>query len=326
MAKNKRANKKKSGKSKKKNGGKVAPNVSMLAMGVCSLSNPFCPEANGARWPDNSYTKSATFDLFGYNAGNLTTSAGGSTSSLVAFDWGYNGAGASGGVYPTQTYTTLAGPTFPSNVSRYRITSCGMRIVGTVAPMYAQGTLRIRCFSPLTGSSLGSVVVTTTMADVVYDIPLARLTGRDIFINFAPLGDQLARQFRPTSAVTSTLANWVNPGWQCATVAVDGGPASTAVATIYVYAHYEFVPDDGDALNAYTRAPPRSNPVLREANAGVIERVGNVIEGTAQYVDRLFKSKAVQYLAAGAASLVTRNPGVGLAMLANRPSHIEDVD
>lgn len=285
----------------KKNANTNAHKYMALSMGVCSVSNPFCDEAVGARWPDNSYTKSAYWGIRGASVANLTTNGSGQVGFLFVPDFGSTVAPYASGTYPSFNFTTLTPVvTFPSNVSRYRITSAGFKIVGAVAPLSASGIVRIRLYSPSTGSSLGSVDMTTVMADEVWDVPVSRLMQKELYVNLMPLGDQLSRVFRSPSSFTTTLANWTNPGWQVASIAIDG-PASTKIADIYAYIHYEVVFEDGNSQNMFATHPPPNSLAIQQGNAGVLASVGNFIEGAAEKVDNLFKSKAFRYFASAAA-------------------------
>lgn len=198
-------------------------------------------------------------------------------------------------------------PGTPGSIARYRLTSWGLKIVGAVAPLNATGFIRVRLFSPLSGSTLATNSISTIFADECYDIPVARLATKDLFIIPAPLGDN-ARLFRNADDATPVLANWVNPGWQCVQVAVDGAPASTTIAAVHVYYNYELVFVDGAPNHAFAQPPPPNNPLVQQTSAGVLERIGNFFEGTAARLDSMFQSRAFQYASAGAASYITRNP------------------
>jgi hypothetical protein len=147
------------------------------------------------------------------------------------------------------------------------------------------------------GLSLVTTNYVTPLADAVLDVPLTRLIGQDQYVIPMPLGTD-ARLFRPLDADT-IMANWINPGWQVVTVGANGCIASTVVANIVMFYHFECVPEDGHGESSFAKSPPPSNPVIRQANAGVLERIGNFVEGAASKVDALFQSRALKYLTAG---------------------------
>jgi len=293
--------------------------IQMYSHGVCSITNPFCAEALNSRWPDNSYTKSV-----GWSAPNtqftLTTDASGNGAAVLYCDYGTFGPAFGSLVGTTLTSGPSSirafGVSFPSGVVRYRITSWGFKVTASVAAMVAQGIVRVRLFSPLGGAGLATLDIANVMADNFKDLPLQRLCNEDLYVIPMPLGDN-ARFFRDAAAVSSTLATWVNPGWQVASVGITGGPASTAVGFVSIYANYEFVFGDGDAQTMFATPPPKDNPVVRQGNSGVLDSVGNFIEGGIDKVERVFKSKAAKYLAIGAAAYLG-GPAAAAPMIADR--------
>lgn len=311
-----KSNKKKVGKKRKGTGGgargRAGPSKSGLiqtAMGACAVTNPFCPEAVGARWPDDSYTKSVGYSCPGVPIVLSTLTGSSATAIMCVGDmYAYSGAtNVSPFTGPPATFTTLTQPlVLPSNVVRYRLTSYGIKLTGVVAPLSASGMVRVRLFSPADGSTLDSIDFRNVNADAAYDVPLARLSAKDLFIVPAPLGI-LARTFR-VPPPNASIGAWENPGWQCAIVAIDGAPAATACLQVTLYYHYEFVFADGDAQNAFATAPPANSPLIAATSAGVMERVGNFFEGAAQTLDKVYQSRAMQYLAAAGASYMTKSP------------------
>lgn len=302
--------------------GGVSSAAMRFVMDVCSVTNPFCPESIAARWPDNSYTKSAGWSATAIPNG-FSTDASGNASNLYLPD----GQGSTASVSGTTATHTAFGALFtqPSGTARYRVTTWGLKLTTSLSRYTAAGMVRVRLFSPIGGASLASISTTSTMADAIMDIPLSRLVGKDLFIVPAPLGDN-ARLFRDTTPVT-TIANWVNPGWQVVSVSVTGGPISTAgVLEAQMFYNYEYVFADGDAQNAFAEPPPSNNVAVQNASASTLSSVGNFIEDTAGKVDSFFNSKTFKLLSNGAqfgAALYSRNP---LAITASGAQLIRDVD
>lgn len=301
MAKNgkKKVQKKKTGKKSAPKARGMSMGLSHLTMGVCSVTNPFCTEAIGTRWPDNSRTKSLGW---GFQNQNQTVGANASGVGAVLFTPSYQNTVYGGAVAGTTvTYAGSGSPmVIPPTTARYRLVTWGLRINSALAKMTATGMCHIRLFSPDTYNFLGTIDLTSTMADAAYDIPISRLIDQDAYVLPMPLGDD-ARLFWPTesSGTTSALANTQLPGWQVVQVGVSGAPASSVPLNVYAYYHFEIVPQDGDSANAFARAPPPPNPAIQNANAGVLASVGNFFEGAASKLDSVIKSKAARFLAAG---------------------------
>lgn len=266
-----------------------------LAHGICGVTNPFCKEATGARWPDNSNSKSLTFDVEGAYIEYATDAAGTAGSLYTAAPANMRYACSISGTTATSlTSSSFVG--FPT-MARWRCTSWGLKLSCSLPPLSTQGTVSIRLFSPEKLSTLASYSITAPYADAVYDVPLRRLIDHDMFVIPMPLGDR-PRIFNPTDTVT-VIGSGDSYGWQVASVAVIGAPVSTAgVLRITAYYHYEFVPPDGDQLYTYAKAPPKQNKLITDGNGDVLSSVGNFIEGTASKVDAVVNSKAAKYIGA----------------------------
>lgn len=279
-----------------------------FAMETCSISNPFCPEAVAARWPDNSHTKSVGWSLTGQPA-NLGTNAEG-VGAQIYLPTAQRANGTVGAGTSIATFnTTMTNYELPSGVVRWRVTSYGLRINSPLAAMTATGTLHVRLVSPMVGTSLEVLDYTSIRTDAAIDVPISRLIGRDMFIVPKPLGDN-ARWFNANNPQSNTLVKDINnPGWQIVVLGVSGAPASaSAVVRLQLYYNFEFVFEDGSASQAFAIAPPHDQPAVRQANSSVLETIGNFIEGTAEKIDSIFKSKAFQLGGRLALSAYTRNP------------------
>lgn len=333
MSKSKKQTKKQSKKAKPQKVMKIksfGPDPSSLmgwVMGTCSVTNPFCPEAKGARWPDNSFTRSVGWGYQNQMTGITTNVSGtGAVMFTASLFNTYYGGVVTG---TTSAYGGSGNPgVTPAMVaSRYRVTTWGLRLNSTASAMTATGVVTVRLFSPQTMASLTSVDIMATTADASYDIPLSRLIGKDAFVFPMPLGTN-ARLWESSETASAAMGSTVSThGWQTVQVALSGAPASSVPLNIYMYYNFEIVPVDGDGANVFSRAPPMSSPVVREANAGVLERIGNFVEGTAEKVDKLVQTKAFKYLA-GAFGTAAAGPqgGQQAFMLANVAHNSRTVD
>lgn len=285
------------------------------SMQVCSVTNPFCPEAIGARWPDNSYSKSVGWSITDLQAG-LSCDASGNASMLIVPE-GYYSSGTLAGTVSTNAATLVAFASWPANVVRYRITSWGFRLNSQLSPMTVAGMLRVRLFSPMNGSTLGTTSIVNNDCDNAYDIPLARVLNTDLHIIPSPLGDN-ARYFRDIADFNTTLASYKNPGWQIVQIAVNGAAASTVSAiNVSVFFNFEFIFADADPSIKFAQPPPRNNPAVQQGSASVFASIGNFIEGAASKVDALMNSKAARLAGKVGLSMLTKNPA---------PMMIRDVD
>lgn len=296
----------------------------MTAHQVCSITNPFCPEAHGAKWPDGQYTRSATYDIDGGIVDVVTNASGDGAvlfvPGLTSHYYTTTGITAGSVAYAGSSNQVLVAP---ANVTRFRITSWGLRIVSPLAPMTVTGFVRVRLFSPLKGATLNPTSINSIAADESYDIPLSRLVGKDYHILPKPFGTE-ARLFRDRATEGFALASWDNPGWQVVQIAVQGGPVSSYAIQVYAYYHYEVLFADGDALNTFSSVPPPNNPVVKETANTVIGKIGGFIEGAAEKIDNLFKSKTMKLLTSGVATAYG-GPQAGSAayMIMDKPRNVD---
>lgn len=299
----KRGNKmSKKNKSKKGGGRGMHPDhnrIMHLAMQTCGVTNPFCPEAIGSKWPDNSNTKSVPWSILGPII-PISSDAQGKGAVLFLPVGTYK----SGIVNPAAGNTTTdfstgstAGFATPPSISRYRVTSWGIKMTSPASKMVAAGTVHLRIFSPEQGTTLTSVDITTPFADFREDVPIQRLIDKDGYVFPMPLGID-ARMFTEGSAVcsTSTVGAFVNNGWQVVCVGLTGAPASTAMLTFQPYFHFELILPDGDGGNAYATKPPAPSPLVQEANANLLQKVGNFIEGGAKATNNFLDSEAYKLI------------------------------
>lgn len=306
---------------------------------ACTLSNPFCPEADQARWPDGATSRSVCYNLRSQQ--NVDTGSTGLGCTIVLGDLSYpfNFPTAMTGSSVTANATNVAsGVTFPTGIVRYRLTSWGVKVDCVSPPMTTQGKVHVRLYSPMTGSTLGTFSPTTYSADNWLDVTMASLIEKPLFIFPSPLGIE-AREFRDPSAITATLANWQNPGWQVVTVSIIGGPVSTTPVTLTLFAHYEVIFADGDPSTTFATPPPTPAIAVQQTVPTVLQQVGGFIQTGANNVDAVYQTKAGKALmdwgagaiARRAGSVLSRAPnpyaklaGAGMLMLTN--GHPMEVD
>lgn len=288
-----------------------------LAMQACSISNPFCPEAIGARWPDGSHAKSAGWsipgDIFTFNSDANGVNAvlffpNGCYKTAVTPVVGFNPDYSVG--------NTVLVKTFPSDVGRWRLTSWGLEISSLQSKMNAAGNVNIRLFSPANGSTLVGTSLFSTAADAVYDVPVSRLIEKSLYIVSAPLGTESRLFNNASELIVGPVSGYTNPGWQYIQVGISGAAVGVPVINVRCFYHFEFVFADGSTSTVFARKPPLKNETIQDSAMNAVDGVGSFIEGTVQRVDSMFKSKTMQYLTAGAAALMTRNPAP-LLMLTN---------
>lgn len=299
--------------------------------GSCSITNPFCDEAIGARWPDNSYTKSNGWSATSCLRTIVSNATGSGCELYLPSPQGIAVGSVTAGVCNyTSSYAVTSPSTPPSGVARWRVTSWGVSVSAPyISPMNAAGLVSIRLISPLTGSPLGAIDAVTQFADSKIDIPLAKLINTEQFVVPMPLGE-MARLFVEGSSFGGAgpvaVSSFVNPGWQCINVAVTGTTPSTACLLVKLYYNFEIIFNDGEAASNFSMPPPHDSPILQKANSGLLERVGNFIEGSVSKVDALFSSKAFQIGSHLLGYATGAGPGVRAITAGSRAMHALTVD
>lgn len=283
------------------------PNLSYVR-DICAVTNPFCDEAIGSKWPDNSFTKSVPVT---YKTNSVFTTSGDGKLSYLNYvnDVPFISAGVPDGSTPS-TFNFATGISFPgvpvvSGIVRRRLTSIGYKISCAGSRMTTQGMLHLRLFSPLTANALAGIDGTTMSADKIMDVPLSRLIDRDIYVVLSPLGINARTFLTPINAPTQPLMQWENPGWQVLLLTVLGA-ADVTPLSVTVYSHYEYVYEDSNSNQLFATAAPANNIAVREGSASVIERIGGFVESTNKAIDTLTRSTALRYIAGYALPGVSR--------------------
>jgi hypothetical protein len=291
-----------------------------LAQQVCSISNPFCPEARGARWPDNSHMRSLGYSrvftqplaTFADGTGGVLIAQG--STALLAFATATIGSGALtfGGGFTAWTPTDGV-------ANKYRITSWGIKLSCTLPPLSAQGMCHVRLYSNQSGANFTTINVTDDACEELIDIPIARLVEEDLFVIPMPIGLE-ARQYRTLNA-SGTFANYQNIGWQQVVIGITGGAASSSeVLKAYIYVNAELIPGEGASQAVYAMAPPPDSPSVRQGSSNVLESIGNFVSGAADKVEKIFESKAFQIVGAGVAAYLGYPAAAGAMVVSSAGS------
>lgn len=285
------------------------PNASLHA--ICSMNDPFCHHAFGAKYMDNSRVRSLAFPFHYRVSGPTTNVNGGSTMLFMpGYTHQYAVGTITGGV---SSYVNLTAVGNISNVMRYRIVSAGVVIRYTGAPLTASGIFQIRTFNSPDGSTLTSLDTGSYNCAEYADIPAS--SAREIVINFKKIDAMKAAEFNIPASTNPTLAvtDWKSSGWGPVAVALVGGPVSTPCFEVELFFHFElaFADNDGNSLLALPNPPSNS---LVMAASGLVSNDTKAImkEGIAAFGNMIAR-KAV--LAASSYLGSRFPPARGLALM-----------
>jgi len=263
---------------------------SNLARAVCSLADPFCPAAYGAKYPDSASTKTLAWTMETYAP--LFTDANGLGATIISPDpaEGFRTATIVG----SSVTAISAASAYPgySNFSavpgiQYRIVSMGVHAVSTLAAMNNSGTLGILNVPASSGTVGATVNIGSTQYSANSRVPMNSPGG----MTSVPRNDgQSARLFTYSDPQASPYVRAA--GWDIPIVYVAGGPANSTVGQIRVVIHYEFTFASGTVFNQAATPAAQENDALTSGYNFVMRRLTPVIKGGTEQVERLTMAAA----------------------------------
>lgn len=278
---------------------KVDP--SALTRQVCSLVDPFCSAAYGAKFPDISSVR--TLGYSHHTSFSITTDAGGNFGGYVLPGWNSLWCPGNNPVLFPQTYAIMLGTGAPTLVPNgYRIVSMGFILRNTATPLTSSGLVRVRGLSALSGASIGTFDVGSYNVDFSDDTALQNTTETAVFLRRTSAAAGDFNRPSTTSVAGANISTWVSPGWGPVSVAVIGGPVSSACLSLELVVNYEVTFDDNDSLQlACTPAAPDNDIVTSAASrvqASVVSVVTAGLQTAANMIERKAKSALMNAIAA----------------------------
>lgn len=276
---------------------------SALIRSVCSLNDPFCAHALGARGNDGSKTRSLAIPY--HSRFTLTTDGNGSATCLFLPAYDTVVASPTSIVADTATFTTAMGVTSPMlNVSAYRIITAGVIVRYIGAPLNATGMVRIRNFNATLGGQLSSINMSTYQCDEYMDVAAA--SAREIAVNFKKSDQARAVEFNEPNVTTPTdlPSSWVGNGWSPTIISITGGVPTSTLLDIEVFFNYEVTFDDSTTNAILAQPSPKFNSTLETvSNIVSSETKSFVKEGILAFSQRML-DRAVKQAAGALANRV----------------------
>lgn len=203
----------------------VSKDPLMTKSAICAVTDPFCPHAKGARWPDGNGASTMTYQ--GRGLRTFTTFSNGGQIFYVTPQINYQFLTASS--YLTGTYTMLSAysQTGTSSLSSYastaRVVTSGIIIRNVLPALTAAGIMIVTRMG-----SMPAVSAAITAGDMVGNqiTTYSIVAGMEIPIIFHPQGID-ARDFKAANT-SSTIVD----GWDTIKVEIIGAPASTLTLSV----------------------------------------------------------------------------------------------
>lgn len=237
-----------------------------LATAICSQSNPFCPEANGAKLMDENSARSVTWQ----HRSSATISSDAAGLAMVAVSGGAldmirlatlaaGVTSAWGASVNSSLYTTIG----TTSGDQQRIVSWGFRFKTTL---------------PYTTAS-GLMIVTETSADIVN---VTSAVGQDpgnmrlgnVAESYAVRDGDIYFIGRPLGAPSNEYQNINNPGsghFTTALLALTGCAASSVIGYLETVINYEWTPRIGTSMAVMATPAAPANPAVLTARARLFD-------------------------------------------------------
>lgn len=246
---------------------------------ICGLTDPFCEHARGARYPDDSSSRTLPFTHRARY--NLISNVTGDLNYLWWPSFGFEPL-----TFPSlvagnvvTTWTDFPAQALISGVTKYRIVSSGFIVKSITAPLNASGEIGVRTWPSSMGSAMQPLDLASYNCNQAKNQPLRLLNGMAVVTEHS---DQMPQVFYQSSLDTPTVAIRAANGFTPATIYATGVPASTTVAVIETYIHYELCFDDSTGMQQVAVPPPPSNAIVTQAAAKVTSAIPAIMEKGAQ--------------------------------------------
>lgn len=252
---------------------------------TCSIFNPFCPEALGARLPDG---QSRTFTAQGRGTFTMATGATGGLASCAICPMATVGyTNNSPLTFPSSPAgltefagLDAAGSLFGTQGDTYRVVSAGFILRAIQNASSAQGYFTLQTqhdFTPGTSTIGGNFLAIDNSTTGNYP-------GMEISYIFKPVNKVVSRQF---VAKQSSTADPSTTGWPTAVVFFQGGNTAAAanVAIVEYFINIEFTFKNASTLAPLLPPPEPVHPPALMALSTVQTQSPAVYKGGVDFVE-----------------------------------------
>lgn len=272
---------------------KMNKEQSLLHKQICGLTDPFCEHAVGMKYPDSSNVRTLTLSQ---HFRTVLGSDGSGNGALLILPNNYYSPFVPVSVDASTKVGTCAafsaGESTPvSGMSKFRINSWGCVIRRVLPPLTSSGMIYVRQFGDEIGTNLATFATASYNRSAVIDSPVQDAKELTVFGKRTTQMPQVMYtdgQVTPSSAVTA----WVAAGWVPISIAVEGAPNSSSVASIECFINYEYTFEDTSLLTLLATPAIKYNSVLAAASSEVsstvvpfvkegLEKAGKMVEEAA---------------------------------------------
>lgn len=284
-------------------------------MQLCAITNPFCDESKGSRWPDGSTAYSVAIPIRWRT--QISTDGGGNAAMLFTSNYARSAFDAVWGTFPGVLNwfgKSVGTPTIMNAAEGVRVVSGGCKFVSTLAPMTASGSVTMIELAPNEEEDGPSAGLDLTIQNRATYVTLPLRQDSALYGTFRPQGPE-ARGFNDYQP--STLANptFETFDWSQLVYFVTGAPSNTVVGFIDYYLNVEVSFNVVSDMSIFARPAPPMNIELTKASQQMTT-TQNFHVGNDATVDDGFMSRAGNFLYS-TGSFIKENASAGLEFANN---------
>jgi hypothetical protein len=270
---------------------------------VCSLIDPFCIHAKGAKIPDSNAAESITMQ----SRVLLTSTNDASGQSCITFfpnpsKCSYYAATYTGSLVATwssgnsvNNYASML-----SSCDYYRVVSWGVRAINIETGTAGAG---VTIVTPIQGAGpLANNVFTTNSMYNTYKATYFSCRGFDVTFISKPNG---GGNYRDYKLIDSTA----DANYECVAFSNFGGTAS-ATSTLYeLVVNYELLPKTGQFVASVATPAAKNNDEVMSTASRAQTTVENIINNVTRNASEVLEDAAIAAMKTGAVMLATRFAG-----------------
>lgn len=263
----------------------------------CSILDPFCVSAKGAKRPDGMGPTSISMPIRGYYG--IGTDANGAKVFLVVnagrYGWANTTIAGTAATVSANWGERPGADLLVSHAKEYRIVSAGVTIRSTASTNNTGGNLILRTISspaPSYSFTLGNMNFSETQM-------YALQPGFEVTWIAKPIGPK-AHSFRPLTEDTNVMTDF---DWTGLILEINGGPPSVTCLSVEMVVNVEFTLTEGNSTAIASLVSPSkaTNPVALHVQNKVQATMSSFFNGGVDYVE-----KQVSNLVSSALQDVTR--------------------
>lgn len=274
---------------------KVKPQMGKMVKAVCALTDPFCHNAQGVKWPDGTNVKTIPYQIR-YVISPTNSAAGAGALVIIPNPfYGYNSPTLGGGTYTvsggfvaTPVKTFLA-----TNTESYRMVNFGIRIFNTASATTASGLLIVGTntnSSPVPDQQLSGTSFPQGQLNYA-DFQMVTLSLGAEVCCVAKCNEPSCLLFQNSSDLESNIGT-CTPGFDYFTLDWSGGTASVSTFSVEIIANIEFTLPMANAFAVMSTPPAPKNPLALAASQSVKSVGASIVQASIPTFGRMIEDAA----------------------------------